>query len=363
METDWVTGRPRRRVAAGAAVALATALLAGCSGAGEQMSAGVADRGSEGAAAVAPESQEQSGEQGAPGTTADVDVSDRTRIHTADLSVEVDDVEAAAQDAAEWVDAAGGFVAAESVTTARGEVPGASLTLRIPQERYEDGLDELGALGERSDLDRSVQDVTEEVADVDSRVESAEASLERLRDLLDDAATVSDVLAVETEISTRQADLESLLARQESLAEQTAMGTVHLNLMPPESYVGRDGGGSIGFVGGLERGWLALVAVGQGIAVGVGWLLPFLVVLAVPGVPALIWWRRRRRAAAAAAGRPAEGAGAPAADTPAADAAATGEEPDTAGADDAAATADGGSGAVGGDGSGAPSGNDGPATG
>ncbi|MFC4564745.1 DUF4349 domain-containing protein [Nocardiopsis mangrovi] len=315
-----MTGGPRRRVAAGAAVVLATVLLAGCSGANGEMSAGVADRAADGEAAVAPEAQEQSAEQGAPGSTADVDVSDRTRIHTADLSVEVDDVEAAAEDAAAWVDAAGGFVAAESITTARGRVPEASLTLRIPQDRYEDGLDELGALGTRSDLDRSVEDVTEEVADVDSRVESAEASLERLRDLLDDADRVADVLAVEEEISTRQADLEALLARQESLAGQTAMGTVHLRLMPPESYVGPDSGGSIGFLGGLERGWLALVAVGQGIAAGVGWLLPFLLVLAVPGVPALVWWRRRRASAAAAAA-PAEAADTPAAaaDTPEAD--------------------------------------------
>ncbi|MFD0776923.1 DUF4349 domain-containing protein, partial [Streptomonospora algeriensis] len=208
---------------------------------------------------------------------AGVPVAERELVHTAELAVEVEDVPAAAEEAVGVAESAGGYVAEENVSTAQGGPPHASLVLHVPQEHYDKAVEELAALGTRADLNRRVEDVTEEVADVDSRVESAEASLERLRELLGDAESVEDVLAVEEQISTRQEDLEALQARQEALAEQTAYGTVRLDLDPPKTYVEDPAGDSIGFLGGLERGWRALVGLARAASVAVGWVLPFLV--------------------------------------------------------------------------------------
>ncbi|GAB3445231.1 DUF4349 domain-containing protein [Streptomonospora sediminis] len=256
-------------------------------------------------------------EGGGAGAADQVPLADRDLVHTADLEVEVEGVQKAAGAAADWTESAGGYVAAENVQTADGSAPRASLTLHVPKERYEEALDEFAALGSVSSLDRTVSDVTEQVADVDSRVESAEASLKRLRDLLDEAESVDDVLAVEEQISTRQGDLEALQARQESLAQQTSYSTVRLDLAPPSTYVQESEDDSIGFVGGLQRGWQALVAAAQVLAAVAGWLLPFLAVIAVVAVPAWLLRRRRknaqRRTAAAAtaadAGTAGEGAG------------------------------------------------------
>ncbi|QRN79961.1 MAG: DUF4349 domain-containing protein, partial [Nocardiopsis sp. BM-2018] len=71
---------------------------------------------------------------------------------------------------------------------------------------------------------------------------------------------------------------------------------VHLTLQPPATYVEEPSRDSVGFLGGLERGWLALVTLGQGLAVIAGWLLPFAVVAAVLGAWPLWLWRQRRRA-------------------------------------------------------------------
>ncbi|WP_165498571.1 DUF4349 domain-containing protein [Streptomonospora litoralis] len=241
---------------------------------------------------------EGTGEGGdSAGLAADVPLAERDLVHTADMAVEVDGVQKAADAAADWTRSAGGYVAAEQVQTAEGSPPHASLTLHVPQDRYEDALEEFASLGSRSNLDRNVQDVTEQVADVDSRVESAEASLERLRDLLEEAESVEDVLAVERQISTRQEELEALQARQRSLAQQTTYGTVRLELAPPETYVEAPEDDGIGFLGGLQHGWQALVGAVEVLLVVVGWMLPFLLVAAVIGVPGWLAWRRRRRAA------------------------------------------------------------------
>ncbi|MUL43493.1 DUF4349 domain-containing protein [Streptomonospora sp. PA3] len=345
--------RRRRRPRSAAAVLLPIALLAaaaGCTGSpsgGVSAEAPAAGPGAGDAAQERPEGA--AAPEQAPGSDqlGDVPLAERDLVHTADLAVEVENVEKAAEEAVDWTESAGGYVAAENVQTAEGGPPHASLTLHVPQKRYEDALHELAALGDRSSLDRRVEDVTEEVADVDSRVESAEASLDRLRDLLSEAETVEDVLAVEEQISTRQEDLEALQARQEALAQQTSYGTVHLDLAPPETYVQEPEGDSIGFLGGLQRGWHALVAVGSAVAVAVGWLLPFLAVAALIAVPAWLAWRRRsaagqaaRQPVAAGSGAPAEGAeGASPADS--GTARGSGPESSAAAAEDSAEGGDG----------------------
>ncbi|MEE2053967.1 DUF4349 domain-containing protein [Nocardiopsis tropica] len=301
---------PARRVAGAAfSVGLAALLLTAC-GAGGLTSSGSSDSfaggGSEGGPAAAGERAVGADDGGgdveqedAPSSVgADVEVGERDLVHTADLTVRVDDVSEASELAKELTIGAGGYVASESLSTPAGGTPEGNLTLRVPNDGYEGALEALGELGDRSNLERSVEDVTEEVADVESRIASSEASLETLRGYLEEARDVDDLLRVESEIQTRQSELEAFQARLETLTNQTSYSTVHLRLTPPETYLEEPSEEGIGFLGGLERGWRALVALGGGVAVAVGWLLPFLVAAAVLGAGPVWWYRSRRRGAA-----------------------------------------------------------------
>lgn len=327
---------PTRRVAGTVlSVGLAALLATSCSSPMADSGAGAANE----SAAVAPEagdralSEEQAGEQqsaeggGGSAVGSEVEIGDRDLVHTAELSVRVEDVPEAVGLAKELTLDAGGYVASERVSTPQGGSPEGTLTLRIPGEDYEGALEELSRLGDRSNLERSVEDVTEEVADVESRIESSEAALETLRGYLEEAEDVDDLLRVEGEIQTRQAELEAFQARLETLRNQTSYSTVHLTLTPPETYLEEPAEDSIGFLGGLDRGWRALVTFGQGVAVVVGWLLPFLAVAAVLGAGPLWWYRSRRRGpgkGASSAGGRKNGAGKGAASGSAASGAASG---------------------------------------
>ncbi len=298
-----ISAPPRAGRVAGAAVAtgLAALLFTACGA-----STDTADEGS--AAGAAPESADMSAhdeaveaetgraEPGAEGSVgADVEVTERQLIHIADMTVRVDDVAEAAALAKEMTVGAGGYVANESLSTPADGSPESSLTLRIPNDDYESALDAFAELGDRSALERSVEDVTDQVADVESRIESSEAALETLRGYLEEADDVDDLLRVEGEIQRRQEDLEAFQARLKTLENQTSYSTVNLTLVPPATYIEEPSRDSVGFLGGLERGWLALVGLGRGLAVIVGWLLPFAAVVAVVGALPLWLWRQRRR--------------------------------------------------------------------
>ncbi|TDQ49616.1 DUF4349 domain-containing protein [Actinorugispora endophytica] len=264
----------------------------------------------------APDGAQRDGaaQEAAPGeypdpSGTDLDAAERSVVHTASVLVQVEDLDAAATDAKQWVRDNGGYVSAESASSTDSANPTMRMTLKVPSDHYEQALEEFSALGDRKSLDRYAEDVTEEVADVDSRVDSAEASLGRLRDLLEEAGTVDEVLEIEGQLSTRQADLEALQARQRVLAESTAYGTVDLSLALPSSVVPPSDDDSPGFLGGLASGWRALTAVVDVLVVAFAWLLPFLAVFALAAAPAVWLVRRsraRREAAAHGAPRPAE---------------------------------------------------------
>jgi hypothetical protein len=140
----------------------------------------------------------------------------------------------------------------------------------------------------------STVDVTQRVADVTSRVASASAAIAQLRDLYRRATKVRDVIAVETQLASRESDLEALQAQQRALSNETALATINLHLVtaakakpkppPANRYTG--------FVGGLERGWHAFTTALTWLAVALGTLLPF---LAVMFAVAVVAWQLRRR--------------------------------------------------------------------
>ncbi|MFB4314643.1 DUF4349 domain-containing protein [Actinomadura sp. 21ATH] len=217
----------------------------------------------------------------------------RAVVYSADLRVEAEGVEEAAAKAKQLAGAAGGYVANESSST---DPATARLTLKVPADRYAGVLDRLARqLGEKLSLRQEAEDVTEQVADVDSRVRSAEATLASFRKLLDRADTVGEVINVEEQIATRQADLEALQARQKALKASTAYATVSLVVQSPEDAPRRDEDPK-GFVGGLKSGWEAFTGFLSGLALVTGWLLPFLALAAAVGVPAYLLRRRWRRA-------------------------------------------------------------------
>jgi hypothetical protein len=215
------------------------------------------------------------------GTQVKIQEPDRAIIYTGELTVRAKDVGAAAERAKQIVTAAGGRLDGETSTSFNSE-GNATLVFKIPPDRYQAVVDQVGKeLGKRESLRQGTEDVTEQVADVDSRLKSARSSLDQLRTLLAKAKTIGEVLSVEREISGREADLESLQARQKVLAAQTGMATLTLNLVGPSAVVVKPAPEPPGFLSGLKSGWKALVGTARVALNVIGVLLPWLVVLGV----------------------------------------------------------------------------------
>ncbi|MFS8197334.1 DUF4349 domain-containing protein [Streptomyces sp. CWNU-52B] len=197
-------------------------------------------------------------------------------VRTASLTVRVKDVPKSLAEARTVVENAGGLVGDETTDRDSEGHERSRVVLRVPADAYEDVLDELAGSGRLVDRRAKAEDVTEEVVDVASRVTTQRASVARIRELMDRAAKLSEVVALEGELTTRQADLESLLAQQASLKDRTSLATITLSLSEtPVKKAAKDD--DPGFADALGGGWDAFVTMFRWIALALGAVLPFLV--------------------------------------------------------------------------------------
>lgn len=277
-----------------AGLLLAAALaLTGCSAGGDSGDSRAADNDEAAAqsdAKAAPSKGTGSGggsESGASGAQA----AESHIIRTASLTVQVKDVPRALDEARTAAEDAGGYVGDEKTTRDAGGHERTRVVLRVPVERYDEVLTDLQGAGRLIEREAKAEDVTEQVVDVQSRITSQRASVARVRELMDQATRLSDVVTLEGELSQRQSDLEALLARQASLKDRTSLATITLSLTetPVKKAAPKDE--DPGFVDAVSGGWDAFVAMVRWISLVIGALLPFLVVAAL----LLLAWLRLPR--------------------------------------------------------------------
>ncbi|MDT0476748.1 DUF4349 domain-containing protein [Streptomyces sp. DSM 41014] len=284
------TRRSVRPVHALSGLLLAAALaLAGCSAGGDSSAGSAADAGQGDAKAAAPDSAQGNAKGGAAASGSPKLPADRV-IRTASLTVQVEDVDKAlAQARAATVDA-GGYVGEETTDRDEEDHERTRAVLRVPVGRYDAVLDGLQGAGRLIERTAQARDVGDQVVDVESRIRSRRASVTRVRELMDRATKLSDVVALEGQLSDREADLEALLARQASLKDRTSLATITLELT--ETPV-RKTSHEAGFLDALAGGTSALGLTLRWVGLVIGAVLPFAVVAALV---ALAWLRLVRPA-------------------------------------------------------------------
>jgi hypothetical protein len=236
--------------------------------------------------------------------------SGRSEITTGTLSIITKVPTESADDATRIVEQAGGRVDARNERTpvngtgssVDGGVVGGSvdnggvdLTVRIPSAKVTATLDELKRLGKAESVKISTADVTSQVQDLGARITALQASVDRLLTLMTKATSTQDLITIESALSERQANLESLQGQKRQLDDQVDLSTFQLHI-GSEATAKAETPGT--FIDGLATGWRALAAFFAGVLVVAGILLPWIVAVALIAAAVLFIIRVRRSRAA-----------------------------------------------------------------
>ena len=162
----------------------------------------------------------------------------------------------------------------------------------MPTAELDATLDRLAELGKVHSRNATTDDVTAQYVDTESRVKTMQASVDRVRALMSQATKLGEIVALEAELSRRQADLEATQSQLAALEDSVAQSPVEVRLSTDEQVL-EEADDSTGFLAGLEAGWTAFTGSVTVLLTALGAVLPFAVVAALVLVPLLVWLRRR----------------------------------------------------------------------
>jgi Domain of unknown function (DUF4349) len=284
-------------------------ILAACSsGASSAVPAGLDDSGSgngaypsaapsAASAAGAPDAGSTGGEQPAGGDAVGL-VDDAKIVRTGSMILDVTDVGQAVASARDVIRGMGGYVGASN-TSNQDDQPVASVTYRIPVDRWEDALAALRSLNGLTKRIVTEQteavEVTGQIVDLQARIRNLQASESALQAISARAIKISDVLEVQAQLTDVRGQIEVLSAQLKDVGDRAAYATLTVQFGTP-----------VVAVEAAKKGWDPAVVVDEAAATMVGvlqglagagiwfaivWLPILLVLAAVAGIGA--WVLRR----------------------------------------------------------------------
>jgi hypothetical protein len=231
----------------GSLLVLTIVTLVGCAGSGGAASvAGPVTgngQGYGGAPSAAPsvgpaDPNAQNGGNGEPNSPDQVGqlVDDAKIVRTGTIDLQVTDVPTALTAARNGIRAMGGYIGA-SQTQTMGDSPIASVTYRIPVDRWEDALDLLRGLtgdgGKVVSENTNAVEVTGAVVDLEARIKNLQASEAALQGISARATRISDVLEVEGQLTNVRGQIEQLSAQLKQLNDQASYATLTASFATP----------------------------------------------------------------------------------------------------------------------------------
>jgi hypothetical protein len=208
----------------------------------------------------------QSGTSGAA-----VDVNTQI-VKTGQMTLEVADIDAAINQATSVVTGIGGLVDSSN-RSGTGDSASASLTFRFPVAKWDAALPALRKVGSKVLSEQTGStDVTSQVIDLNARIDNLKTTEAALQAIMARATAIPDVIAVETQLSDTQGQIEQLTAQRDHLANQAAMSTLTVTLQLPQKTVTTQATQDWTLGSQVDEAAAALVRIGQGLATIVVWI-------------------------------------------------------------------------------------------
>lgn len=282
-------------------------VLAGCGGAGNSAPAdggvggGDGGGGGDGARSDAGAPQEDAA-SGGDGGDGGGEVVTRARIRTGEMTLTVEQFDAAQSELTTLARTNGGYVSdsAEEInrrdnrTWTTGHV-----VLRVPRESFSTVFERAQERGTVVSASRSTEDVSDRLTDIDARLTNLRAQRDRLRTLYENANETEDVLRIGEKLTRVQREIERLKATKESLRDRVAYATITVQLREeppePESEPESEEWYETGVLAAFSDSVSGVGTVLRAIVVAGAYLAPYVLVFGAPVLGLVALYRHGRR--------------------------------------------------------------------
>lgn len=217
-------------------------------------------------------------------------------VRTADIRIEVEGFGNAWSQANAIAAKHGGFVTNSNTEQVEDELARGTLTMRVPSDKYQAAVDDLGKLGTIAHQRTGGSDVSSSIVDLQARVRTLEAEELQILELLGRTNNVSEVLEIRNRLDGVRQEIESLKAQQQYFEDQVDFATINATIFErgaePRSEDEDDGI--------IVDAWDTALEIGLTVVAGTVVVLGGLIPLAALGLA--VWFAvrtiRRKRSAA-----------------------------------------------------------------
>lgn len=195
-------------------------------------------------------------------------------------------------------EASGGWIASTSENTSNSGLRTCYLTLRIPADKLDEFLTGTGGLGRVTYRSESAEDVTESYYDTKGRLATQQALMARLQALVTDAASLSDLLALEAQIADTQYQIDRLQSSLNTTERRVNYATVDMTLREENAAADiTDGDKSLGerLISAVRSGIVAFGELLENAVVFLAAALPFIAIVAMVWLAVAVIRRMIRR--------------------------------------------------------------------
>lgn len=173
-------------------------------------------------------------------------VSERKLIKNVTLDVETEEFDKLLPSIEQRITALGGYIEEMSSYSRGNQYAGdyqgtkhlryASMTIRIPRQNLDVFLNEVGEQTNVTSRSESVTDVTLQYVDLESHKKALLTEQDRLLELMAQAESVEDIIAIESRLSEVRYQIESMEAQLRTFDNKIDYSTVYLNVDEVERY-------------------------------------------------------------------------------------------------------------------------------
>lgn len=247
------------------------------------------------------ESGQASGEaQGESQTDASI-YQDSKLIRRAQLHIQTETFDQAAQALEDLVAQCGGYFESASVEGGNLRNQNANrygdYVIRLPQEQFDSFLGRTGELGYVISQSESSENVSQQYYDTQARLKAQRTKQERLLALLEKADSMETIVALEDALSEVEYEIESLTTSLNQYDSLISFSTINLTLEEVGTITTTPGErDSLGqrMAAGVQSSFRGLINGGQGLLVWLSYNLVLVVIVAVIAVAAVVVVRKKK---------------------------------------------------------------------
>ena len=221
----------------------------------------------------------------------------RLVIRTGTINIVVKNITDSVKSIVQYTENKGGWIVLSGVTEQK-EIPSGSVTVRVPAEIFDEAMVYFKGLAEKVSYEGTQgQDVTEEYTDLQSQLRNLEATESQLLKIMERSGTITEVLAVQRELTTIRGQIEQTKGRIQYLETSARMATISINLALSEELLPIPPAEKWRPVYIIKQAWRNLLGSLRGISYFLIWIGIYAIIWVPLGI--VVWqarkfWKRRK---------------------------------------------------------------------